>query len=67
LRERAARREAARRVRAFDPPGFPGPHLIALRAIYPLPQGARESDRVLAMQPHPSFGNERHEVFASNK
>jgi len=44
-----------------------GPHLIALRAICPLPQGARTGILVLAMHPHPSFGNERHEVFASKK
>jgi hypothetical protein len=25
------------------------------------------SDIVLAIHPHPSFGNERHEVFASKK
>jgi hypothetical protein len=50
-----------------QPPGFSGPHLIALRAICPLPQGERKSDLTLAMHPHPSFGNERHEVFASEK
>jgi hypothetical protein len=44
-----------------------GPHLIALRAICPLPQGERTNHFVLAMHPHPSFGNERHEVFASKK
>jgi hypothetical protein len=38
-----------------QPLGFSGPHLIALRAISPLPQGERESDLVLAMHPHPSF------------
>src|SRR4029077_11846900 len=31
------------------------------------PAGVEESDLVLAMQPHPSFGNERREVFASEK
>ena len=44
-----------------------GPHLIALRAICPFPQGARTDIIVLAMHPHPSFGKERHEVFASKK
>ena len=29
--------------------------------------GGKKSDLVLAMHPHPSFGNERHEVFASKK
>ena len=38
-----------------QPLGFSGPHLIALRAISPLPQGERESDLVLATHPHPSF------------
>jgi len=36
------------------PLGFSGPHLIALRAISPLPQGERESDLVLATHLHPS-------------
>jgi hypothetical protein len=29
--------------------------------------GGKKSDLVLAIHPHPSFGNERHEVFASTK
>jgi hypothetical protein len=43
------------------------PHLIALRAIYPLPQGERESDHVLAARFAPEFCgmNESHEYFAS--
>src|ERR1700722_9533069 len=37
------------------PWSVPGPHLIALRAICPLPQGERESDHVLAARYAPEF------------
>jgi hypothetical protein len=44
-----------------------GPHLIALRAIGPLPQGERTSHFVLATHPRPSFADQSHEFFASKK
>jgi hypothetical protein len=44
-----------------------GPHLIALRAICPLPQGERKSKLVLAARFAPEFcgKNESHGCFAS--